>query len=505
MGSSRRRLQQSSAWMPDDGMPSLDTTEDNLQESVLPEQQYVPEQEEQNTTTAASGTVTVLSVILIAIASVVVTCAALLYISDVHDRCKYQMEWYDVQQEPEQQQTTKKRKKKRQPNESAWRTSARSQDERPWKGDCRKEKHHDIPPVLPPWKDEGEDIEEALFTVRGDRCASLSRMSSMTNSVAEEDDDDDEDVLIYDTPVMEATLELKEHHRIGTGTDLEAIVEMVLSRQEEDDDDDDQFERQSIATTTSTAVNIQSIIEMTPVTTTTSKMVVIDGDEKELIAVASKKEQHTMRLSELTLPPEHFVEERDATQSRQADSDHSMRAGADDNTVAQLLDVSANSENVNEVHDDAEVVEDYIREIYFVPFQPPTASPQSALLIDPTLGLDLHDASCPATHPCIRRVQDGSPLMDRVFEGDYILGINDTDTAGLTGLQMFELAAAIGTDARCRDLTAAAKMVKLTVMSSQCDDVESESTVNDGSRHLDGHTTATAHDLGCCLDSAMEV
>ena len=65
-----------------------------------------------------------------------------------------------------------------------------------------------------------------------------------------------------------------------------------------------------------------------------------------------------------------------------------------------------------------------VRSVYLVP----TAESSTQEMME--IGIDIDDASCPASNPVVVSVQESSPLADRLFVGDIILAVNDMDTTG---------------------------------------------------------------------------
>ena len=129
--------------------------------------------------------------------------------------------------------------------------------------------------------------------------------------------------------------------------------------------------------------------------------------------------------------------------------------------------------------------EEFIREIFFVPvsshFFDKTRSRESLLDGEvPVLGIQLSDASCAVTYPCIKQVWHNSPLVGRFFEGDFILKLNGTDMTGLTTSEVVEHLLATGKqddEESSRDDKEEGgegrlmyQMIKLTVMSAHADD-----------------------------------
>lgn len=89
----------------------------------------------------------------------------------------------------------------------------------------------------------------------------------------------------------------------------------------------------------------------------------------------------------------------------------------------------------------------FVRDVYFVP----------TVTTGTSLGLDVLDASCEVTHPIVSSIHEQSPLTDRVFEGDILLAVNESETAGWTNTK-------ISTWMAHHSKTSAA--IKLTIMSS---------------------------------------
>jgi hypothetical protein len=65
-----------------------------------------------------------------------------------------------------------------------------------------------------------------------------------------------------------------------------------------------------------------------------------------------------------------------------------------------------------------------VRSVYLVP----TGESSTQEMME--MGIDIDDASCPASNPVVISVQEFSPLADRIFAGDIILAVNDMDTTG---------------------------------------------------------------------------
>jgi hypothetical protein len=109
------------------------------------------------------------------------------------------------------------------------------------------------------------------------------------------------------------------------------------------------------------------------------------------------------------------------------------------------------------------------------------------------VGIDIDDASCPASNPMIIFVQEGSHFASRIFVGDVILAVNDMDTTGWNAEEVKTSFVCIKTDVRDEiedekqnvdDLEAEegdvtvqpTQPIKLTVMSTRSDGSETGST-----------------------------
>jgi hypothetical protein len=143
------------------------------------------------------------------------------------------------------------------------------------------------------------------------------------------------------------------------------------------------------------------------------------------------------------------------------------------------------------IHDmQAVPIQDYIRDIYFVVGA--TASAENGI----DFGLDLLDATCPVTHPSIVAVHAKSPLLGRIFTGDFVLHVNDKDVAGHSAVQVASLLECNNGGAH-DDMAGTKTVIKLTIMSSHVDGASE----TDGSSDADGLASL---DLGF-PDSAVEV
>lgn len=130
--------------------------------------------------------------------------------------------------------------------------------------------------------------------------------------------------------------------------------------------------------------------------------------------------------------------------------------------------------------------EDYTREIYFVAV--PKRRSRLISSSDPgaasgggtvdTLGLKLLSASSAATHPSVAQMLPNSPLVGRVYEGDFILKVAGVDAAGFSVEKLERLLINQGDgdeeflggiDSKDRSHHLSYQMINLTVMSSKCD------------------------------------
>jgi hypothetical protein len=127
---------------------------------------------------------------------------------------------------------------------------------------------------------------------------------------------------------------------------------------------------------------------------------------------------------------------------------------------------------------------DFTREIYFVaiPRQPcpeeskPSPGKNDAEGSTDALGLQLLDASCEATHPSVAVVLPSSPLLGRIFEGDFILKVNGLDVSGYSceklGSLLLEKKGSDGGEDETQSTSSghlSYQMINLTIMSSRCD------------------------------------
>jgi hypothetical protein len=135
--------------------------------------------------------------------------------------------------------------------------------------------------------------------------------------------------------------------------------------------------------------------------------------------------------------------------------------------------------------DSTSTTQDYVRTVYFVPVAPTTC-------VD--LGLELGDATGSTSYPMVRAVREDSPLVDRIFVGDWILAVNNEEIAGLEASNVTKRFLP-----REKGTTAAADIVKLTIMSSQADGSESSSSSSseEDSSSNAGCSRRASMDTGC--------
>lgn len=140
--------------------------------------------------------------------------------------------------------------------------------------------------------------------------------------------------------------------------------------------------------------------------------------------------------------------------------------------------------------------EEYIRDIFFVPIIEGDASSKERKITE-ILGLEVCNASCAATHPAVAKILDKSPLKGRIFEGDFILKVNDIETTGfssndITDTVLFDdrntmlLGNDDGSIDEQKDEQSVYRMVKLTIMSSRMEEGSSSSGKSNGESTIGG-------------------
>lgn len=144
--------------------------------------------------------------------------------------------------------------------------------------------------------------------------------------------------------------------------------------------------------------------------------------------------------------------------------------------LRQEEDNSARKQQQEPHETEAELSQDYVRDIYFVPL---TTNPSQA-----NLGIALNDASLPSSHPVVSAVDDSSPLSGRVFVGDVVLAVNDLETVGLCGAQVTSSFSECGS-VHDDESSTASKVVKLTVLSMLSDGYDSDSSEMNSDQSID--------------------
>ena len=420
----------------------------------------------------------ILSIILLSTSFLIISCAILLYATDIMDRYKYRKDWLAFRHHELH-------------NEGS---SA-----------CGRRNESVKPPAVPR---EG-DIEEALFHIQNDRCATLSRVSSITNSLADQDRAYVEDDGGVDHLETELAVVMEEHSQT-TGADLEAIVETshargVLADDQPSatvvlEDSDDTMEEKSVeefyaSRTELVATDAEGSIEIVVTPSFRrweNEMILVEGEDSKIRQAKKWHEGYVVQKATQDLVIE---EERDPVFGFQDDRDGLQRSsGIDEREQASgsrhvyYQNATKDDESLHSASSSG--TENYIREILFFPIQSAVFSVGSEPVYD--LGVDIEDAICPASHPRIVQVRTDSPLLDRVFEGDFILGLNGIDTCGMTAVQILEI---------CGDMDrerspSRAKMVKFTILSSRIDDLEESGSSDCYDEPSFSHSLPTEGDAG---------
>jgi hypothetical protein len=448
-------------------------------------------QEANNKSTATET----LPVVMVGVASAVIACAVMLYITDMRDRCRH------TRSDNRGENASHK-----QVHLSLTRTgtSGSSNMSERWVEGVGQRDGDLYPMMLPPFPPGADDAEDMdmVITCAPPKQISVSRVPNMT-SILVDGDIWEGRVIPYDNSQAAggdgleqyAVTELSDTNRVGDRTNLGRFVQ-ISDKQE-----------RKIAVMSSSPVRSESsrcssltyISEGTESTPQLAGEMVLKNEEATL-----KKKNIVPSISLEFSDDTPSDEERDAVDGSHLGhwahgADVDVRESPTQQTQLEHLIASipmtdaAGRRPFSPVHDmEAVPIQDYIRDIYFVVGT--TTSTQNGV----DFGLDLLDATCPVTHPSIVAVHAKSPLLGRIFTGDFVLHVNDTDVAGQSAVQVANLLECNNGDTQ--DDVAGAKtktVIKLTIMSSNVDGASE----TDGASDADGQASL---DLGF-PDSAVEV
>lgn len=149
----------------------------------------------------------------------------------------------------------------------------------------------------------------------------------------------------------------------------------------------------------------------------------------------------------------------------------------DQNELAQLEQLYQSSEDPPGItprgsdgdDGDETSTQDYVREIYFVPVGASRVS----------FGIEVESANPQQLYPVIMAVKEVSPFLGRVFVGDLILAINNEETVGLRDVDVAKRLRAFERDGE-QEAPGQSEVVKLTVLSSKSDGSDTSSLNSSG-------------------------
>jgi hypothetical protein len=444
-------------------------------------------------TREANGSFTateILPVVVVGVASAVIACAVMLYVNEKRDRCR--------QSRLDNRGDNANHKQVHLSLTTRTGFSGSSNMSERWAEGVGQRDGALYPTMLHPFPPDADDVEDMDMVIA---CAppkeiSLSRVPTMTSTLVDGNVWEGR-IVPYDNSqaagggVLEeyAVTELSDRNRVGDRTDLGSLVQSPDKKQE-----------RKIAVMSSSPVRSESsrcstltdISEGTETTPQLAGETVLKNEE----ATLNKKNivpSVSLEFSDDT-PSD---EERDAFDGSHLGANMDVRESPTQHTQLEHLITSipimdpAGRRPLSSVHDmQAVPILDYIRDIYFV-VGTATSTPQNGV----DFGLDLLDATCPVTHPSVVAVHAKSPLRGRIFTGDFVLHVNDTDVAGQSAVHVANLLQCNNGDTQ--DDVAGVKtktVMKLTIMSSNVDGASD----TDGASDADGQASLD-------LDSAVEV
>jgi hypothetical protein len=453
-------------------------------------------QEANETSATTSAATETLPVIMVGVASAVIACAVMLYITDMRHKCRHPRSGNRGENASHKQVHL---------SLTRTGTSGSSNMSERWvEGDGQRDGalYPMMLPRFPPDADDAEDMD-MVIACAPPKQISLSRVPTMTSTLVDGNVWEGR-IVPYDNSqaagggVLEeyAVTELSGRNRIGDRPDLGSLVQSPDKQQER------KVAVMSSSPVRSESSRCSSLTDISEGTETTPQLAGETVLKNEEATLKKKNIGPTMSLDFSGDTP--YDEERDAVDDSHLGhwahgADVDVRESPTQQTQLEHLIASipvtdpTGRRPVSLVHDmQAVPIQDYIRDIYFVVGT--AASTQNGV----DFGLDLLDATCPVTHPSVVAVHAKSPLFGRIFTGDFVLHVNDMDVAGQSAVQVTNLLQCNNGDTQ-DDVTGAKTktVIKLTIMSSHVDGASN----TDGASDADGEASL---DLGF-LDSAVEV
>lgn len=438
-----------------------------------------------------SATTEVLPVVMVGVASAVIACAVMLYLTDMRDRCRHRRFLDDGAETTSRKQIHLSLRRTG--------TSASSNMSERWVEGVGQRDGVLHPMMLPPFLPDADDLEDMGMVIAcvPPKQISLYRESTSMTSILMDGDVWEGRIVPYDNSQaaggsvseQDSVTGLPGTNRVGDRTNIGNLVQSP-GKQE-----------RKIAVMSSSPVRSESsrcstLTDISEGTESTPQLVgeTVLKDEEATLKKINIVPSMSLEFSDDT-PSD---EERDAVDgSHLAHCD--VRESPTQQTQLEHLTASisvtdpAGRHPFSSVHDmQAVPIQDYIRDIYFVVGTTPSA--QNGV----DFGLDLLDATCPVTHPSVTAVHAKSPLLGRIFTGDFVLHVNDTDVAGQSAVHVAKLMECNNGDTQ-DDVTGAKTktVIKLTIMSSHVDGMSD----TDGASDADGQASL---DFGF-PDSAVEV
>lgn len=427
-------------------------------------------------------TVAIVSAILVSIAGTIIFCASLVYLIELYERFFPDSHKAWIEQ--------RRRRRRRRRHHLDKNQDSYSQNLEPTPVQTSSEEEHN---VIFHHNTDGD----AIFTIHRDEDAPLSCVSSVTNSLAgyETEMEDEELVLCHVVGALEQIVE--DEYRRGPSNDeeddwciqvdLSGEYDSVLYKDEEysassgveTDQKKDSHEPASSPVYKETLEG-----KATSVSDESSCPLSYISTEDDLGANEEKcKTYQTTQIENIPLEEREDLHSLDLQKTGELSSldDRSRNNGEDERDTVVPTRAEELDEKRMEFKDATMVdsspfeLQEYIRDVYFIPNQANPVNENERSPSKQVLGLHLSDAMDAESYPRIIALTDNSPLKGRVFEGDYITAMNDKDTNGMSAETLLGIA-----DSSCERVGNAniAKMTKLTVMSSKADGDEDSSSAS---------------------------
>ena len=417
---------------------------------------------------------------MVGVASSIIVCALVLYASDLRDRYnheKWASEQRRLQEVADDNSTEKSACHDRSENESNATTGSTAAESGYWVQVTSNElveytggqnRQNILPPLLA--DEPREEVELALTCLPlDDDDNSISRVSTLTASFMEGGfsyADIEEKMSRHAIESSSDVTELDDYHRVADDTALRSLIKDAM-------DDYEGSVCSSLTNASSTRLRGEECLDLkgqagNQTTPDSTPLPSLEVSPDTPLVDDDGVQREGNATNELLRDQRHA----DTANGNELAQLEQLIAGIpfDEMSYGTSSHVTSDNQNDNEVRDEPEETEAYLRDVCFVP----CASGGNV-----SLGLLIYDAPSEEGYPTVAHVDFSGPLAGQLFIGNAILAVNDTNTTGLSSEEVMELFER--SDSIMKEPEHAKQMIKLTVMSLESDGGSS----SDGQQSLD--------------------